>query len=286
MKNKIFLSISFAAAAFLLALLPSALASTAGNTAGVNPLNGKGIFSLRETRNIPVEGGFDVDVILDRDFDAGDVTNARFQTSEWSMARIGCRVVDRLEPYVRLGWAHLKVEWKDSASGTKVAMSSKSDFAWGVGVKALIYEFKRSRIKISVDGCYRTADLDAENGYFDDNKTAINTKESRFVIREWQAALLASGEIDLGAKLSEIEALRDYKLCPYGGLICSAISGRLRLVRSDTGEIYHPHNIKADKSVGIVAGFDVVAPDNSTAFNFEGRFVSETALSGGLSLLF
>lgn len=286
MKKNIFLPTGPGAAAFVLALPCLVFAATAGNTAGVNTLNGRGVFSLRQDRNISVDAAFDMDVILERKLAAGDVTNAKFDTSEWSMARFGCRIFGRVEPYVRVGWAHLKAEWKDLSSGTKVAMSSKSGFGWGFGVRGLIYEFKNPKIKITADGSYRTADLDAENGYLDGNKTAASKKDSRFIIREWQATLLAVGEVDLGAALNQVEALKGYKFYPYGGITYSEISGRLRLVVEDTGNIYHPDNIKSDNNFGIVAGLDLAAPGDFAAFNFEGRFISETALSAGLSMLF
>ena len=270
---------------FFLVFSLKAYAGTVGDPADVNALHGRGVFSLKETRNISVETSIDVDVVLDRKLTAGDVTNAKFETSEWSMVRFGYRMFDRVEPYVRLGWAHLKAGWTDNSSGTKVELSTKSGFGWGFGIKALIYEFKNPKIKIIGDGSYRTADVDAENGYFDGNKTAINIPSSRFVIREWQAALLAATEIDLGAMLSKAEALKGYKLSPYGGITYSEISGRLRLVSAD-GTVYHPDNIKSDKNVGIVVGCDLLLPEDYASFNLEGRFIDETAVSAGLAMLF
>jgi opacity protein-like surface antigen len=260
-------------------------AATAGNTGGVNTLCGKGVFSLKETRNISIEGALDVDVVLDRDLKAGDVTNARFETSEWSMFRLGCRMFDRVEPYVRFGWAHLKAGWTDIDSGTKIEMMSKSDFAWGLGVKGLIYDFKNPKIKIAGDCSYRTSDADPEKGYFDGTKTEINKKESVFVIREWQAALMAVTEMDLEKMFNHAEWLKGYKLSPYGGIAYSEISGRIRLVTADSGATYHPDNIKSDRNFGIVVGCDLVGEDY-VSLNVEGRFIDKTAVSGGLAMLF
>jgi hypothetical protein len=260
-------------------------AATVGDTADMNALKGRGVFSLRQTRNICVDFSFDVDAVLERDIAAGGASAARLTNSTWSMTKFGCRIFDRVEPYVKAGWAHLKAEWKDTASGAKVAMSAKSGFGWGLGVKAFVYEFQNPKIKITVDGSYRKAALDAEKGFFNDNKTSIDIDQSRFVIREWQAALLASGEIDVGAKLNQIEALREYRLCPYGGITFSEINGRLRLV-DESGTVYSPRGIKSDKNFGVVIGCDLAAPGDYAAFNFEGRFISETALSAGLSMLF
>lgn len=261
-------------------------AATVGDTADVKALHGRGVFSLKETRDISIKSSIDIDVVLGRKLRAGDVRNLEFKTSEWSMFKFGYRMFDRIEPYVRLGWAHLKMGWTDAISGTKLEFGADSGFAWGLGVKALIYEFKEPNIRIIGDCSYRTSDLDPQTGYFDGTKTPINKAESRFVIREWQAALLATTEIDLGYTFSHTDALNGYKLSPYGGVKYSEISGRLRLVTEDGSAVYHPDGIKSDMNIGIVVGLDLILPKDFAALNLEGRFIDETAISAGLGMLF
>jgi hypothetical protein len=192
---------------------------------------------------------------------------------------------DRVEPYVRFGSAHLKARWTDTGGGAQVAMDTSSGFAWGLGIKALVYEFKAPKIRLICDGSYRATELDPYKGYLDSHETAITKKSSRFVIREWQAALLVSTETPLPDMFNGFEDLKGYKLAPYAGIKYSDISGRLRMVTADTGTVYHPDNIKADKNIGIVFGCDLVG-DDYVSLNIEGRFIDETAISTGLAMLF
>lgn len=270
--------------ALILEIAPVSFAGTVGNPGDINALRGRGVFSLKETRNVSLETSIDVDFVINRDLKAGDVTKAKLKTSNWSMVRVGYKVFDRVEPYVRLGWAHLKAEWREGTSETKVEMATNSDFAWGFGLKALIYEFKKPGIRIIGDGSYRTADLDSESGYLDEDKVNVAKTSSKFVIREWQASLLAATDIDLGAMFNQTEALKGYKLSPYGGIKYSEISGRIRMVTTG-GSVFHPDNIKSDKNIGVVVGCDLIGDDNISV-NLEGRFIDETAVSTGLALLF
>ncbi|MEI8175268.1 MAG: hypothetical protein WCG78_00165 [Candidatus Omnitrophota bacterium] len=288
MKKTAKVLISLEVAIFLLAGAVTGYATSVGNTGDVTAMRGPGVFSLKNTRNISIEANIEGDVVINRSLSATDASKVAIERSQWYMFKLGYRFLDRIEPYVKLGAAHLKARWTDNLSGTKVEMDTSSGFAWGVGLKALICDVQFPKIKVTADGSYRTADLDPYQGYFDNTKTAIDKRSSSFVIREWQAALLASTEIDVGALLSRSDALRSlrgYKLSPYGGVKYSEISGRLRMVTAGSGSVYHPSNIQAAKNFGLVAGCDLVG-DDVVAVNVEGRFIDETAVSAGLSMLF
>jgi len=269
---------------FVFTISPTVYAGTVGNPGDVKALHGKGVFSLKETRNIPIEASFDADVVLNRDLAAGDTTKTAIRTSQWYLLKIGYKMFDRIEPYVRLGGAHLKARWTDTETGTQVAMDTSSGFAWGLGIKALIYEFKAPNIKLICDGSYRATNLDPYKGYLDGNRAAISKTNSRFAIREWQAAFLAATEIGLPHIFDYSEDLKGYRLSPYAGIKYSDISGRLRMVTAN-GAVYHPDNIKSDKNIGIVVGCDLVG-DDYISLNLEGRFIDETAISTGLAVLF
>ena len=269
---------------FILAAPLMARATPVGNTASVDTLHGQGAFSLKETRNISIDTSFDTDFIFARDLSARDATNAKIENSEWYMTKIGCRIFDRFEPYASLGGAHLKAKWTGNGSTTSTEMDTSTGFAWGLGLKALIYEFMGPKIKIIGDGSYRTTDLNPYKGYLDGQATSIDKLSSSFVLREWQASILASGEIELGP-LTSLNALNGYKLSPYGGIKYSQVNGRIRLTTTD-GSVYHPDEIESRRNVGIVTGFDITAPGDNLSFNLEGRFIDEDALSAGLSLLF
>lgn len=85
--------------------------------------------------------------------------------------------------------------------------------------------------------------------------------------------------------IDQLDALKGYRLSPYGGVKWSEVSGRLRLVTT-AGKVSHPDNIKSDKNFGLVIGGDLVGPGDSFSVNVEGRFLDENAISTGVSLLF
>ena len=271
---------------FCFCLSAASLAATAGNTASVDSLNGPGTFSLKKERDLSVETAVDIDIVLSRDIAGGEAAGIKLENSQWYMVRLGYRFFDRFEPYVRLGGAHMKAKWNDQASGAAVAMDTSSGTAWGVGFKGLIFEAKRPVIKITGDVSYRKTDLYPYKGHLNTNVVHIDRTASKFVISEWQVSLLAATEVDLGVATDRSWPLNGYKLSPYAGLKWSELSGRLRLVDSSTGTTYHPDDISSEKNFGLIIGGDVIWPNDSFSLNLEGRFLDESAISTGVSLLF
>jgi hypothetical protein len=256
-------------------------AGTVGNASDINAPKGKGVFSLRQDKNITIKMGLDCEFLFDRDIDANAATNAKITSGEWYMTKISYLMFDRFQPYVTLGMAHMKAKWTEL--GSEVKLESDTNFAWGLGAKAFIYEFESPKIRILTDGFYRVADLDAEEGYSGGSKVTFDTSASRFLIREWQIALLATTEIDVSGSGRE-EVLGISTIIPYAGIKYSDINGRLRLTQS-AATYHNPGTIESDDIFGIFVGCDFVGP-NSILVNLEGRFLDETALTAGVDVLF
>lgn len=258
-----------------------AFAGTVGNPSSMSNFKGAGAFSLKQNKNLNIGASADLEFIFDRDIRAQAATETAIESGQWYMAGMSCTFLNRISPYVKLGVAHMKAKWTEV--GKKATLESDTNLAWGAGGKVLIWEFARPKVKFVADGYYRAADLDAEKGTYNGGTVTLDPAKSRFTIREWQFALLAATEIDLGTQ--DNEALGVSKIAPYAGVTYSDISGRLRQTISD-GDYHNPGKIESDKNVGVFGGFDFIGPNDSVALSIEGRFIDETALTAGLSVLF
>jgi opacity protein-like surface antigen len=210
-----------------------------------------------------------------------DASGSEITSAEWYMGSISCVLFNRVEPYVKLGMAHMKVKWNEG--GADVKMDSQNGFAWSLGSKVLVWNFEKPHLKLVADGFYRVADLDAEGGTCSGSSVPINKANSRFFIREWQIALIAATDIDISTSSTASDFLGVSKLVPYVGMKYSDVSGRLRMTW-DSGNYNNPGQIRSRHKFGVVAGCDFIGP-NSISFNLEGRFFDETAVTAGLQVL-
>lgn len=281
MLDRISLYVFLVVLIFISGISSLGFAGTVGNPANIDAPGGAGVFSMRQDKNFAIKTGFDAEFLFDRNINADASTKVEFTSGEWYMTKLSYVMFNRVEPYVKLGMVHMKAKWTEA--GSEIKLESDTGFAWGLGAKVLLCEFKRPKIKILTDGFYRTADLDADKGYRDGSKVSLNVDQSRFTVREWQIALLASTEIDVGGSGRE-EVLGVSTMIPYAGVKYSDINGRLRLLR-EQGDFNNPGKIKSDQIFGLFAGCDFVGP-NSVSLNVESRFIDELALTAGLAILF
>lgn len=261
--------------------LSVACAGTVGNPSSPDVPGGPGAFSLKRSNNIMVKTGVELELLFDKDLGSEFDSGVELTSGEWYMARFSTVIFERYEPYIKLGIAHMKARWDENNQEAKI--ESENAFAWALGAKALIYEFQRPTIKILGDAYYRMADLDVAEFHLGGTKQEINSSRSRFLIREWQIALIAAGEIDITSSTQD-EVLGISTLVPYGGIKYSDCNGRLRGYLSST-IFYTPGELDGDNNIGIFAGCDLVGP-HSVLINVEGRFVDELGATLGLLLLF
>lgn len=258
------------------------LAGTVGNTATVADPKGEGVFSLKKNRNFAIKVGVDTEFVFDRDLKASDASSAQFSEAQWYMGKIGCVLFNRVEPYVKFGYAHMVAKWNEVGADAK--LESNTGFAWSLGSKVLVWDFEKPNLRLIADGYYRIADLNAEQGFYDGRTLAIEPGSSRFFIREWQISLIAATDIEVSTMSKGSDFLGVTRIVPYAGVKYSDISGRLRTIWQGNSNYNNPGKIESKHKFGIVAGCDFVGP-NSISVNLEGRFIDETALTAGLQML-
>jgi len=285
MRKGILMSVLFA---FIISLFIPAVsfAATVGNPSTPDVPEGVGVFSMKRDSQVSIKISEDIEHIFDRDLAAtqtSSITSSlEIDQAQWYMTKLYYGMFsDRIQPYLQLGAAHIEASWNENA----VAIEFESDtaFAWGVGVKALIWEIRQPNIKFVGDVVYRMTDLDAENATVAGATATLDTARSRFFLREWQFSLLAAGELDVTGGMRE-EVLGISKLVPYIGAKFSDVNGRFR-VHTQSGAFYNPGEFDSDDNIGFFAGCDILGTD-SVLLNVEARFVDENAITGGMSILF
>ncbi len=255
----------------------SCFAQVAGNTSDPRIPYGPGIANLQESGIGPIKVGFDADWIFGRDLDGkGGVSNAESEGQKY-LLRIGYTIADRVEPYIRLGTSHLKASWNQN--GVQAKTTAENGFTFGIGGKALLFDIPEHRIRFSMDGQYLYTDPGIKSVHIDGADRTISASE--FKVREWQVAGIMSMEFLIND--SSNNPATPYSLIPYLGLAYTDSKTGVKFTSNDVN--YDLGDARSDNKFVFLTGCDIVAPEN-ISLNIEGRWIGETAASGGCTLKF
>jgi hypothetical protein len=225
---------------------------------------------------VKIKGSFDAEFVFSKDLHVTNELNGAELKGQWLTAKLGMTILNRVEPYVKVGTSDLEVKWKHGAQNIKV--DADSGFAWGGGVKANIFEYRG--IGLTGDYQYRTTDPDVTK--ITVNGSSINDTGPTFKIDEWQASLLLSKKFEIPLKWQNIYAV------PYTGI--SYVDSNADVSFKDPnspGTDYSLFDANNKKLYGLVLGCDIV-PSLASAFSYtiELRLVDEVALSLGGAMKF
>jgi hypothetical protein len=232
----------------------------------------KGLVISDEKQDFGIALGPEVDYIFDHNLKAQnkrDDTEYRF----WG-GKGGIFLFDKAYIYGFCGAAD--AEYKFKVSGSDVTWHTETEIGWGGGATVIVYEKEiivrdKAILRIGVDGKYRNSDLGVDkitiNG-LNINATDASVTEKSFKSDEWQIAVGLSCQFD--------------RLVPYGGVKYSDIEGEAIASVSGTG---YKADFAAEDKFGTFCGIDVLFGDSFSAY-VEGRFVDETAISGGATIRF
>ncbi len=255
----------------------SCFAQVAGNTSDPKIPYGPGIANLKESGIGPIKVGFDADWVFNKDLDGeGGVSSAESEGQKY-LLRIGYTIADRVEPYIKLGTSHLKASW--TQNGLQAKTTAEDGFAFGVGGKALLYDIPEHRIRFSVDAQYLYTDPGIKKAHVDGANRTISASE--FKVSEWHLAGIVSMEFLINNKSDN--PATPYSVIPYLGAAYADSKTDARFTSSDVNYDLGDANNK-DKFV-LLTGCDITAPEN-ISINVEGRWIGETAASGGCTLKF
>jgi len=256
----------------------SAFAGVAGNTSDPKTPYGPGISNLEASGLGPIKLGFDADWILDRDLKGGSDTTSADMEGQKYLFRLGYTFANRIEPYVKLGFSHLKAGWDQGGQDIKV--KGESSIAYGFGGKVLVFDVPEHKIRFTIDSNYVHSDSDIEEAYVNDPLPNVSSTE--FSVSEWQIAGIVSMEFLMSYDRYDTSAV--YSIIPYLGLAYSDVEVDASFLTSNTTR-YDIGSAEAEDKMLLITGCDINSPEN-VSLNIEGRWIGETAASGGLTLKF
>jgi len=224
-----------------------------------------------------IKASFDAEFLFDKDLHVNPDLSAAEMNGQWYMLKLGMTILNRVEPYVKVGTSNLKVKWRQGLGAQDMEVEADG-FAWGGGLKANLLELWG--IRLTIDGQYRTTEPDVSAITL--NSTTINDQGPVFRIDEWQAGLFLSKKFEIPLKFQSIF------LVPYAGVVYSDSNVDVSFKDpNNTGADYTLFDANNKKPCGAVIGCDIV-PSLSNAFiySIELRLADEIALSLGSTMKF
>ena len=255
----------------------SCFAQVAGNTSDPKIPYGPGIANLQASGIGPIKASFDVDWVFDKDLSGGSsVTSAESEGQKY-LLRLGYTIADRFEPYIKLGTSHLKSSWHQN--NVLVKMRGEDGFAFGIGGRGLLFDIPEHRIRFSMDAQYLYTDPGVKSAHIEGAERSVSASE--FKVSEWQIAGIVSMEFIMNGDTSN--PATPYSVIPYLGIAYADSKTDSKFTFA--GTIYDIGSASSDDKFVFLTGCDITAPEN-ISINIEGRWVGETAASGGCTLKF
>ncbi|MBU0758886.1 MAG: hypothetical protein KKA34_00790 [Candidatus Omnitrophica bacterium] len=228
---------------------------------------------------VKIKNSLDLEFVFDKDLNTtSEVTKAEVK-GQWFMAKLGVDVFNRIEPYVKFGLADLQAKWRQNEDFS-IDMQSEGGFAWGLGIKGIIFEFEETGFRLTGDIQYRTTEPDVED--ITSNGTTIVDTGANFKVEEWQAALVLSKKFELPLRFQSIF------IVPYTGITASdsTVSTRVK-DPSNPGVDITLFDANNKTLHGFLIGCDIMPSlSSSFTYNVELRLASETALTLGGAMKF
>jgi len=219
-----------------------------------------------------IKAGFDVEFIAKKRLHtASDDTNAKIEGQNVNL-KISMNYSDVLEPYVKLGTSNIRVKWEQH--GQDVIVEAQPGFVLGGGLKAKLWEFASTGIKLTVDGQYKDTQLDFDNAKIGGSTATAAAINETFNIKEWQITLLASKKFIFPMGMQDCYAV------PYMGVTYSDSDVNVEFTQSTTGGLYSTYNANNEDTAGLVFGCDIIPSLLSWyLFSVELRLINETAFT-------
>ena len=227
---------------------------------------------------IKIKAALDLEFIFDKDLNTSFEMQGAEIKGQWQMFKLGTTIFNRVEPYIKIGTSELEVEWNQGSRAVEVG--ADSGFAWGAGIKGVIWEFEDlGGLRLTGDAQYRTTEPDVSDiSVSSDNVTDTGAD---FKIKEWQVSLLLSRKFEVPLKWQSIY------IVPYTGLSISDSTVDVSFVRAGDALDYSLFDANNDEIYGFILGCDIMPNlSSSFAYSMEVRLLSETSLTLGGAMKF
>ncbi|MFA5389177.1 MAG: hypothetical protein WC312_05415 [Candidatus Omnitrophota bacterium] len=222
---------------------------------------------------LEMKAGFDVEFISKKELESSpaDDSNMKLEGQNANL-KFSANWMNVIEPYVKIGSSNIRVKWEQHGQAIKV--DADPGFVYTGGLKAKLWEFAATGIKLTLDGQYKDTQLDFDTAKIDGSVATAAATNETFEIREWQFSLLASKKFifPLG--------IQDCYTVPYLGVTYSDSEVNVEFTQSSTGLLYSTYDAGNKERIGIVAGCDII-PSLSSWYllSVELRLINEMAFS-------
>jgi len=228
---------------------------------------------------VKIKGSFDWEFVFDKDLHVNSDLRGAEMEGQWHMVKLGMTILNKVEPYVKVGTSNLEARWKQGVGdGQEIVVDADSGFAWGGGLKVNILEFWG--IRLTGDAQYRTTDPDVKEATV--NSISAGDSAAKFEVEEQQASLLLSKKFEIPLKLQSIYVV------PYAGVTYADSNVDVSFTNAASpSSDYSLFDANNKKLYGFVFGLDIMPRLNSAfIYSLELRLVDEVALSLGGTMKF
>ncbi len=265
-------------------VIPQALAATVGNPIDLDIPSKSAILRQQAVNKaldeyeetVKIKAAIDLEFLFNKDLHSPtEITQAELK-GQWKMLKFGVTLFDRVEPYIKVGTSNLKVKWRQGGNGSQeVTVDADSGFAWGAGVKGIIWEFEDSGLRLTGDVQYRTTGPDV--GDISLNSSDVTDSGADFNIKEWQASIALSKKFELPLRWQNIY------IVPYAGIDVSDSTVDVKFNDpSNPTTDYSLFDSSNDSIYGAFLGCDIMPSlTSSFIYSMELRLVNEYAFTLG-----
>ncbi|NQV04763.1 MAG: hypothetical protein HQ532_04610 [Candidatus Omnitrophica bacterium] len=226
---------------------------------------------------VKIKAALDLEFIFDKDLHTSFEMQGAEIKGQWQMFKLGVTIFNRVEPYIKIGTSELDVKWNQGPRTIEVG--ADSGFAWGAGVKGVIWEFEDLGLRLTGDAQYRKTEPDV--GDISVSSVSVTDTGADFNIKEWQASLLLSRKFEVPLKWQNIY------IVPYTGLSISDSTVDVSFIRAGDAADYSLFDANNDEIYGFILGCDIMPNlSSSFAYSMEVRLLSETSLTLGGAMKF
>lgn len=221
---------------------------------------------------VKMKTSFDVEFIFNKRLaTSSEDTNAKIEGQNVNL-KFSMNYSNVLEPYVKIGTSNLRVKWEQN--GKNVIVDAKPGLVLGGGLKAKLWQFPTTGIKLTLDGQYKDTQLDFDTAKIGGSTSTASATNETFYIKEWQISLLAS------KKFIFPMGIQDCYTVPYMGVTYSDSDVNVHFTQSTSGLLYSTYYASNKDVLGLVFGCDIIPSLSSWyLYSFELRLINETAFT-------
>ena len=230
---------------------------------------------------VKIKSALDLEYVFEKDLNTSfEVDNAKLE-GQWYMVKLGATIFNRIEPYIKIGTSNLGVKWRQGSTDD-IEVDADYGFAWGGGIKGIIWDFDNWGIRLTGDLQCRTTESDVSEISRGGGNINVTDTGADFKVDEWQLALLLSKKFELPLRWQNIY------IVPYTGLSISDSTVDVAFKDSNSpGTDYSLFDANNEKIYGFLIGCDIMPSLKSFfSYSIELKLIDEIALTLGGAMKF